>query len=68
MATFNLRQGGIIVASATAEDTESARREVMHYAMIYSQDGPVAVEGPVPDDWCPECGEKCDCGLMDGQE
>ena len=47
---FELVQRGIIVASAHGEDVEALRREIMHYAMMYAQDGPCTVSGPLPDD------------------
>ena len=46
--TFELWQDGFAVASATASDVEQARREIMHYARQYVQDGPVEIKGPIP--------------------
>lgn len=42
--TFDLIQEGMVVASVTDSDEEQAFREIMHYACIYSQDGPVKVK------------------------
>ena len=36
-----LYQDGIDVASVTGPSKESVDREINHYAMVYSQDGPV---------------------------
>lgn len=41
--TFELIQDGMVVAKSSALDRESAEREIKHYAMIYSQDGPVKI-------------------------
>lgn len=40
---FDLWQGGIVVASVESPDGPSAVREIMHYAMMYSQDGPCEI-------------------------
>jgi hypothetical protein len=37
---FEVEQEGLIVAEGSAPDEETARREAMHYAMMYVQDGP----------------------------
>ncbi len=44
---YELIQGGIVVASVTAPCEEDALREIMHYAMVYAQDGPCMVR-PTP--------------------
>lgn len=41
--TVEVWQGGMMVASATASDLKTARREGNHYAMMYSQDGPIEI-------------------------
>lgn len=43
--TFEIWQGGMMVAEVTAPDLESARREALHYAITYAQDGPVEIKG-----------------------
>lgn len=40
---FSIEQDGIVVASGEAANEEDAKREAAHYAMMYSQDGPVKV-------------------------
>jgi hypothetical protein len=40
---FTVEQDGMVVASGEAPTEESARREAAHYALMYSQDGPVKV-------------------------
>jgi hypothetical protein len=40
---FGVFQGGIMVASAGSRNRDEAFKEAMHYAAIYSQDGPVIV-------------------------
>lgn len=44
--SYELVQGGIVVAKVTAPCAEDGLREIMHYAMMYAQDGPVAVLEP----------------------
>ena len=39
-AWFELHQGGIIVAQSRG-DRPDALREILHYAAVYGQDGPV---------------------------
>lgn len=46
MFTFEVWQDGIMVASASANDKERARREAMHYLMQYAQNGPATLCGP----------------------
>lgn len=36
-----LWQGGVMVAGVSAESEAEVRREINHYALMYSQDGPV---------------------------
>jgi hypothetical protein len=43
-----LIQNGIVVAEVEAPTLAEAEREIMHYAMIYAQDGPVIVKLPKP--------------------
>lgn len=43
--SFELVQGGIVVASVDAPTLDEARREIMHYAMVYAQDGPCSIRG-----------------------
>jgi hypothetical protein len=38
--TYEIRQDGMIVASASSENDESAWLEAQHYAMMCSADGP----------------------------
>lgn len=42
---YQLWQDGIEVAGVDAPNLDSARREIMHYAMVYGQDGPVEIKG-----------------------
>jgi hypothetical protein len=44
---FEVVQNGTVVASAGSADEDAARREAMHYAMMYAQDGPCVVR-PLP--------------------
>ncbi len=48
MYSYDLYQDGIVVASVVAFDEEMAWREICHYAMVYGEDGPVAIVS-VPD-------------------
>ena len=41
---YRLLQDGLIVAFTEASTDEQAKREIMHYAMIYSEDGPIKVQ------------------------
>jgi hypothetical protein len=43
--TFELWQDGIKVADVDAATFDDARREILHYASIYSQDGKVEIKG-----------------------
>ncbi len=43
MSEYRLIQGGQPVAFAGGPN-DDARREIMHYALVYSQDGPVRIE------------------------
>jgi hypothetical protein len=38
-----LWQDGKMVAVVECDDEETTKREIMHYAMVYAQDGPVDV-------------------------
>lgn len=42
--SFELWQDGCVVASVEAYDRDLAEREIEHYALIYSQDGPVEIK------------------------
>lgn len=46
-ATYEVWQGGMVVARAFGPPKD-AQREAMHYARIYSQDGPVEVREKAP--------------------
>lgn len=37
-------EDGIAVASVSGSDPEAVRREVLHYAAVYAQDGPVQIK------------------------
>lgn len=41
---YRLIQGGVIVARVEGRDGERAKREIDHYAFVYAQDGPCAVQ------------------------
>ena len=41
--TYHLMQDGLRVASASATTDEAAHRAILHYAAVYSQDGPVKI-------------------------
>lgn len=43
MDRYRLKQDGIVVAVVEGP-SQSARQEIMHYAMMYAQDGPVVIE------------------------
>ena len=43
MPEFEIWQDGIMVASVICNDRELALSEIMHYAWVYLQDGPVKV-------------------------
>lgn len=49
--SFRLRQDGTIVAEVYGTDREECFREIMHYAMVYGQDGPCTIEGVEQADW-----------------
>lgn len=40
---YKLIQGGIVVAQVEASTDEEAKQAIAHYAMMYSQDGPVKI-------------------------
>ena len=40
----SLEQGGIMVAKVESTDKEQCEREINHYAMMYSQDGPFSIK------------------------
>jgi hypothetical protein len=46
LITYELWQGGICVALASAPSQDVAATEIAHYAMMYGQDGPVEIKGP----------------------
>lgn len=39
-------QDGMMVAGVSGADPEAVRREAMHYAMVYAQDGKVEIRSP----------------------
>lgn len=43
--TARVVQNGVTVAEVTGPNADAVRREIMHYAMMYAQDGPVEVHG-----------------------
>lgn len=47
---YRLIQGGIEVASVCGP-SEDARREIVHYAMMYVEDGPVRIEQRQGESW-----------------
>ena len=52
MPEFEVWQDGKMVASVICDDRELALSEIMHYAWVYLQDGPVEVRGVGSDaDW-----------------
>lgn len=48
-----LWQGGIMVACVEGSDESSVQREINHYALVYSEDGPCTIKIHVP----PPCEE-----------
>lgn len=44
---YELWQDGIKVAAVVADNEADARREMLHYAAIYGQDGPYEIRGPI---------------------
>jgi|WetSurMetagenome_2_1015567.scaffolds.fasta_scaffold132341_2 hypothetical protein len=40
---YDLKQNGMIVASAECTIKEDALKEIQHYALMYSQDGDVEI-------------------------
>lgn len=48
--TFELWQDGIMVASVSSVVEEHALDEIAHYALMYGQDGPCEIRGPVIQD------------------
>lgn len=52
---FRLHQGGIEVAKATCQSRREAWEMILHYAMVYSQDGePVSITPAPPSEWIEE--------------
>jgi hypothetical protein len=49
--SFKVKQRGKVVAEVDGPDRLRALREIMHYAMVYAQDGSVSVDGVTPEDW-----------------
>ncbi len=43
--TFEIWQGGIVVAVGSGPDLDAVRGEMLHYAMLYVQDGPIQITG-----------------------
>ncbi len=50
--SYRLIQGGQPVASVHGPE-EDCRREIVHYAMVYIEDGPVRIERKVGKKWEP---------------
>jgi hypothetical protein len=44
MFRYRLKQGGDVVAAVEAGNHDAAFAEIMHYAAVYKQDGPVSIE------------------------
>lgn len=42
---FEIWQGGIAVAMGSGPDLDAVRREMLHYATQYIQDGPITIKG-----------------------
>ncbi len=40
---YELWQDGVMVASVSASNEADAQREINHYALMHSQDGPVEI-------------------------
>ena len=47
---FEVWQEGMVVATTSAADEDTALREAMHYAMMYAQDGPAVEVRPATHD------------------
>lgn len=43
--SFEIEQGGIMVAGASGSNLKDVVREACHYVFMYAQDGPVKVTG-----------------------
>lgn len=43
--SFEIVQDGIAVVVGGGNDLDDVRREMLHYAMIYLQDGPITIKG-----------------------
>lgn len=43
--TFEIVQGGIAVVIGGGDNLDDVRREMVHYAMMYVQDGPITIKG-----------------------
>ena len=43
MATFKIKQGGMVVASGCGPTEAAIMPDALHYALVYSEDGPVEV-------------------------
>lgn len=41
---YVLIQDGLVVASVESSSKEQAEKEINHYALVYSQDGPVEIK------------------------
>ena len=50
MTEYRLIQNGRTVAGVDGPD-DQARREIKHYAAVYSQDGPVHIQKRESDGW-----------------
>ncbi len=40
---FDIMQDGVFAAGASGADLDSVRREMLHYAAVYLQDGPIEI-------------------------
>lgn len=49
--TFRLKQDGLIVAEVFGGDRQQCFADILHYAMVYWQDGPCTIEGVNQEDW-----------------
>jgi hypothetical protein len=43
--SWSIEQGGIVVAEGSGFDVETVKREMVHYAVQYAQDGPIRIKG-----------------------
>lgn len=43
--SFEIVQGGVVVVEGDGDNLDDVRREMLHYAMMYVQDGPITIKG-----------------------